>query len=123
MTPEPTCNVLVVDDEPLIAMLIEDMLTDLGCRVVGPAYGLSDAMKLASESEIDWAVLDVHLDGANTTPVAQVLRERKIPFAFVSGWAGKELEGPYGDAPVLQKPFVTRDIQALKSLFSAGSDA
>jgi len=76
-------NVLVVDDEALIAMLIEDMLLDLGCKVVGPAYQLSEAVALARDSEIDCAILDLNLEGKPTLAVARVLRSRNIPFGVI----------------------------------------
>jgi CheY-like chemotaxis protein len=103
-------NVLVVDDEALIAMLIEDMLLDLGCKVVGPAYQVGDAVALAREAEIDCAILDLNLDGKPTLAVARVLRARKIPFIFASGYAASELGGDFDDVPVLQKPFTALDI-------------
>ena len=111
-------NVLVVDDEALIAMLIEDMLTDLGCQVVGPAYALNEAMALAQEAAIDCAILDLNLDGATTLPVAAVLRGRNIPFAFASGYADPALASDFKDAPVLQKPFNGADLAALMRSFA-----
>ena len=103
-------NVLVVDDEALIAMLIEDMLLDIGCRVVGPAYQLNEAVELARHSDIDCAILDLNLEGKPTLAVAQVLRARNIPFVFASGYAAGELGGDFDDVPVLQKPFTALDI-------------
>jgi CheY-like chemotaxis protein len=118
MTLTKARNVLVVDDEALIAMLIEDMLSDLGCQVVGPAYALNEALALAREAEIDCAILDLNLDGATTLPVADVLRERNIPFAFASGYADLDLAAKFKDAPVLQKPFNASDLAALMQTFA-----
>ena len=105
-------KVLVVDDEALIAMLIEDMLADLGCDVVGPAYRLNEALELAKTSEIDCAILDLNLEGKPTFPVAAVLRERNIPFVFASGYAMTDSDTEFSSVPVLQKPFNAADIAA-----------
>src|SRR3954465_926104 len=69
-------RVLVVEDEMMVSMLIEDMLLDLGCTVVGPASRLDEALVLAKDSELDCAVLDVNLGGQPIFPVADVLRAR-----------------------------------------------
>jgi arsenate reductase (glutaredoxin) len=74
-------RVLVVEDEMMVSMLIEDMLGDLGCTVVGPAARLDEAMALARDSEIDCAVLDVNLGGQPIFPLADLLREKGAPFA------------------------------------------
>jgi CheY-like chemotaxis protein len=103
-------KVLVVDDEALIAMLIEDMLSDLGCDVVGPAYRLSEALELAKDSDIDCAILDLNLEGKPTFPVAAVLRERNIPFVFASGYAMNDSDPDFSQVRVLQKPFNAADI-------------
>src|SRR5690606_2638196 len=67
-------RVLVVEDEMMVSMLIEDMLGDLGCQVVGPAARLDEAMALAADAEIDCAVLDVTLGGQPIFPLADLLR-------------------------------------------------
>jgi CheY-like chemotaxis protein len=103
-------NVLVVDDEALIAMLIEDMLLDIGCKVVGPAYALDEAVALARDADIDCAILDLNLEGVPTFPVARALRARGIPFVFASGYAAGGLGEDFDDVPVLQKPFTAYDI-------------
>ena len=82
-------RVLVVEDEMMVSMLIEDMLSDLGCAVVGPASRLDEAIALVNSSTIDCAVLDVNLGGQPIFPVADLLREKGAPFAFATG---------YGDA-------------------------
>src|SRR6202007_388047 len=79
-------RVLVVEDEMMVSMLIEDMLTDLGCTVVGPASRLDEALELAGRAEIDCAVLDVNLGGQPIFPLADLLREKGAPFAFATGF-------------------------------------
>jgi len=72
-------RVLLVEDEAMIAMLLEDMLGDLGCTVVGPAYALTSALALAAgESPIDVAILDINLAGRPVFEVADALRARRV---------------------------------------------
>src|SRR5690606_6133898 len=77
-------KVLVVEDEMMVSMLIEDMLGDLGCEVIGPASRLEEAIALANETELDCAVLDVNLGGQPIFPLADLLREKGAPFAFAT---------------------------------------
>jgi CheY-like chemotaxis protein len=103
-------RVLVVEDEMMVSMLIEDMLTDLGCQVVGPASRLDEAMQLAATSELDCAVLDVNLGGQPIFPLADLLRERGLPIAFATGYGDAGLRAIDHGAPVLQKPFREGDL-------------
>jgi DNA-binding NtrC family response regulator len=98
-------RVLVVEDEILIAMLIEDMLTDLGFEVVGPAMRLQRALEMAQQETIDLAVLDVNLASEPSFPVAYVLQERGIPFIFATGYGATGLDHSFQSAATLQKPF------------------
>jgi CheY-like chemotaxis protein len=110
-------KVLVVEDEALVSMLVEDMLTDLGCVVVGPAAELEEALRLATTGEIDAALLDVNLGGRPIFPVADALRERGVPFAFASGYGEAGLSEGHKGATVLQKPFREADLRrVLESL-------
>jgi CheY-like chemotaxis protein len=103
-------RVLVVEDEMMVSMLIEDMLTDLGCIVVGPASRLDEAIELAKVSEIDCAVLDVNLGGQPIFPLADLLRERGRPFAFATGYGDAGVRDVDRGTPVLQKPFREGDL-------------
>jgi CheY-like chemotaxis protein len=103
-------RVLVVEDEMMVSMLIEDMLTDLGCTVVGPASRLDEAIELASTSELDCAVLDVNLGGQPIFPLADLLRERGYPFAFATGYGDAGVRDVDRGTPVLQKPFREGDL-------------
>lgn len=98
-------RILLVEDEVLVAMLIEDILTDFGCAVVGTASRLEDALKSAREEMMDIALLDVNLAGKRSFPVADILAERGVPFLFVSGYGEQGLEAPHQNRPVIQKPF------------------
>jgi CheY-like chemotaxis protein len=103
-------RVLVVEDEMMVSMLIEDMLGELGCLVVGPASRLDEAMALAKEADIDCAVLDVNLGGQPIFPLADLLRERGAPFAFATGYGDAGLRDVDRGSPVLQKPFREGDL-------------
>ena len=99
------CRVLVVEDEALVAMLIEDMILDSGDEMVGSACRLSDALVLAQETRADVALLDINLGGALAYPVADVLRERGVPIVFTSGYGSAGLIERFQDCPILDKPF------------------
>jgi CheY-like chemotaxis protein len=103
-------RVLVVEDEMMVSMLIEDMLSDLGCVVTGPASRLDEAIELVQTAEIDCAVLDVNLGGQPIFPLADLLRERGAPFAFATGYGDAGLRAVDQGTPVLQKPFREGDL-------------
>lgn len=99
-------RVLVLEDEMLVSLLVEDMITELGCSVVGPASSVADAMSLVESQSIGAALLDLNLsDGGSGYTVADALAARAIPFAFVTGYGRAALREPYRDRPILQKPF------------------
>lgn len=98
-------RVLVVEDDALISMMIEDFLLDLGCEVVASAAGLEEGVHQASTLAIDVAMLDINLDGRLSYPIADVLRARKIPFLFATGYGPAALPPSFQGAPVLSKPF------------------
>ncbi len=104
-------RVLVVEDEALVSMLVEDMLSDLGCTVVGPAAEIEEALRLAGSAEIDAALLDVNLGGRPIFPVADTLKSRGVPFAFASGYGEAGLSDEHRGAAVLQKPFREADLK------------
>jgi CheY-like chemotaxis protein len=114
-------KVLVVEDEPLVAMMIEDMLTDLGHTVVGPAMQLADGLRLAETAQFDAAVLDINLNGVRSFPVADVLQARGIPFLFATGYGGGEaLEGR--QEPVIQKPYQMERLAEMLTALTEGSE-
>lgn len=113
-------RVLVVEDEALVAMLVEDMLADLGCVVIGPIAELDEALKVVADTEVDCAVLDVNLAGRPIFPVADALKAKGVPFAFASGYGEAGVRDDHRGAPVLQKPFREADLaRALGELASA----
>ena len=112
-------RVLVVEDEMMVSMLIEDMLADMGCQVVGPASRLDEAMELVGSAELDCAVLDVNLGGQPIFPLADVLREKGAPFAFATGYGDAGLRDIDKGTPVLQKPFRESDLARVLNELSA----
>lgn len=113
MTDMPTLEglrVLVVEDEMMVSMLIEDMLSDLGCTVVGPASRLDEAIQLANATTLDCAVLDVNLGGQPIFPLADILRANGTPFAFATGYGDAGLREEDRGSLVLQKPFREADL-------------
>ena len=113
--PLPGLQVLVVEDESMVAMLIEDMLIDLGHHVVATSGNMSNASKLVSDSTADLAILDVNLNGEETYPLAASLTSRKIPFIFATGYGVSGIKTGWSGVPVLQKPFQTGELgEAIK---------
>lgn len=98
-------RVLVVEDEALVAMMIEDILLDAGCHVVGPVAGAADALKLIDETPIDAATLDINLGGENVFPVAQVLADRGVAFILLSGYDPVNVLEQFRGWKILMKPF------------------
>jgi CheY-like chemotaxis protein len=117
-----SCRVLVVEDEALIAMLVEDMIHDSGGEMVGPAAKLSDAVDLARNAQADVALLDLNLGGALAYPVADVLRQRGVPIVFTSGYGSAALIHRFQDCPILDKPFDQRSLeQAIGTALRSGA--
>lgn len=109
MSPLADKRILLVEDEFIIAAMAEDMLTELGATVVGPANTIDKALHLAQASALDAAVLDVNMDGARIDPVAEALQARGIPMVFATGY-GASAPGLAPDAPVLDKPYTQEQL-------------
>ena len=105
-------RVLVVEDDMMIAVLIEEVLQDLGCIVVGPVGKLDAALRLAGSEVLDAAILDVNIRGEHVYPVAEQLRTRGIPFVLASGYGDWALPAAFRSQPRLTKPFTYDDIEA-----------
>jgi CheY-like chemotaxis protein len=102
-------RVLVVEDDPMVAMLLVDMLDTIGCEIVAVASRLDDALEKA-QCSFDLAILDINLEGANTFHVAELLSTRGIGFVFATGYGKAHLPADLANAPLLQKPFLERDV-------------
>lgn len=113
---------LVVEDEFMIAMAVEAVVTDAGGVVVEMAATLEQALALAATAEFDAALLDINLNGENSFPVADILGKRGIPFAFVTGYGRKIVPDSFAEAPILTKPYARTDLMRVLGSLSA-SDA
>ena len=101
-----TCSVLVVEDEPLIAMMLEDFLETLGHEVAGTCESVSEALERVEKGGFDVAIVDVHLKGGeHVWPVADRLAEKDIPFVLATGGHIEPPPEAHADVPVLAKPF------------------
>jgi DNA-binding response OmpR family regulator len=110
-------RILVVEDEMLIGMLLEDMLTDMGYEVAAIVPRLKEALAAVERESFDLAVLDVHLHGESAFPVAEALIAKGVPFIFATGYGERGLPENYRNRPVLQKPFAKDDLErSLKAL-------
>jgi CheY-like chemotaxis protein len=107
-------RILLVEDEILVAMMMRDILSELGFSVVGPFSRLSEAMVAAVHDEIDGGIIDINLGGEFVYPVADVLVARRIPFVFVTGYGVESIDERFSSVPVIKKP-VQR--QALQKIF------
>lgn len=115
-------KVLVVEDEAMVGMLIEDMLIDLGYHVIATAARLDEAIELARASDIDFAVLDVNLGGHSSQAVADILKGRRIPFFFASGYGAQIHMDGHNETPVVQKPFQMQEFaEAIDRALSGAS--
>ena len=113
MGPRTVPRILVVDDEPMISMLIEDWLNELGCEVVGPARCVADGLDLAESAKLDGAILDVNLAGESSYPLANALKLRGVPVAFATGDSGIDEDAGFADPILLNKPFMFEDVKAV----------
>lgn len=110
----------MVEDELFVAMLVEDLLDDLGCKVVGPAASALEAVRVAQSGAFDIALLDVNLgDGETSFATAEILRERGVPFAFVTGYGDQGVRHDLRDVPILSKPIDPRQLALVISRLRA----
>lgn len=105
-------RILLVEDEPLVAMEIESELSSAGCHIVGPAGTVGHAMQLIAEGACDAALVDANLGGCSANEVAAALTQKGIPFAFATGYGREALPGGFQEAPILSKPFGSAQLLA-----------
>jgi CheY-like chemotaxis protein len=98
-------RILVLDDEPLIGIVVEEWLAELGLETAGPVGTAREALELIDGGHLDAAILDVTLADGDSYAVAELLRARSIPFAFVTGGRASPIEDRFRDVPTLSKPF------------------
>lgn len=116
LTNPETLHCLVAEDEGMVAIHIEEMLSDLG-HTVTLVSNLEAALAEASSGAFDCAILDVNLRGRRSFPVADALAARGIRFAFATGYGVDGVDARFEDTPVLEKPFSITELQGVLSSF------
>ena len=115
-------QILVIEDEPIISMLIEDMLIEIGCQSIEAVASIDNALKFLADVRPDFVILDIDLNGTRSYPIAALLRSREIPFVFVSGYDAAMLDAAYADVRILQKPFRIGDLDsAIEAALALGA--
>ena len=105
-------RVLVVEDEPLIQMMLEDMLADFGCAEVAAVGNAHDAEALLEGKRVDVVILDIHLSSSTSYALAATLTERDIPFVFATGSGSDELPREFRHVPTIIKPYSAETLEA-----------
>ncbi len=104
-------RVFIVEDEALVAFMLEDMLVSLDHEIAASESRLDKGLAFARDGSVDFAVLDVNLNGESSLPIAEILQSRGIPFLFATGYGVAGLEGLFADAPVIPKPYLQADLE------------
>jgi CheY-like chemotaxis protein len=107
-------RILIVEDESLVAMLLETILEDMGCATVGPIASVEDALTLLEGDQtesLDGALLDVNVAGREVFPVAEVLQARGVPFVFSTGYGQGGLPDEWRSHATIQKPFTEAAVE------------
>ena len=106
----------MVEDEPMLTLLLQDILEEIGCEVVASAARLEPALLLAREATFDIALLDVNLGGARIDPVAEAIAARGLPMIFITGYSGDTI-GQRRLGPVLEKPYQRAQLERVLARF------
>ena len=110
--PGEPIRILLVEDEALIALMLEDMVEGMGCAVTGLAPRIALGLTMADSGEFDIAILDVNVAGENVEPVADRLEAKGTPFIFATGYGEAGVPLRYRDRPVVAKPFRSEQLEA-----------
>ncbi len=106
-------RILIVEDEPFIALTLEDMLDELGFGHAGTVSQVGEALDLIGREPVDCALLDVNLGSEKIDPVADLLASRGCPFIFTTGYGRSGIPNAHAGRPVLQKPFRMDDLASI----------
>ena len=98
-------SILIVEDEPLIAMMLEDFLLSLGHEIKAICESVDEGVEAAKDGDIDLAILDVNVDGQQVWPVAEILRDRSIPMVLATGGHLQDPPADFKNMPTLSKPY------------------
>lgn len=113
----PRMRILIIEDEPIIALDLQDLLEDAGFDVVGVAEQLATAMELIESAAFDAAIVDANLRGVSSSPAALALADRRVPFIVLSGYSLKQQDAAFASAVFIQKPCRPAQlISALKAI-------
>lgn len=105
-------RLLLVEDEALIALMLENMVEGMGCAVTGLAPRVALGVSMAEAGDFDVAILDVNVAGENVEPVAERLAARGVPFVFATGYGEAGVPLRFRDRPVVAKPFRSEQLEA-----------
>ncbi len=105
-------RVLLIEDEPIVAMLAEDLLDSIGCIVAATAASIAEARAAITAGGFDVVMLDVNLGGDDGLALAPMLKAHRIPYLITSGYSGAGMARDHPDAAVLAKPYVLADLES-----------
>jgi DNA-binding NtrC family response regulator len=108
-------RILIVEDEPLIAELLSMYVEEIGHEVVGPAGNIKDAFAIMESDPFEFAILDCSLGKEESTPIAEVLANRNLPFAFATGRGAHALPEKFKTWPMIPKPYIFEDVERILS--------
>lgn len=111
MTRQVPRRILILEDESLIAMHLEDLLSEMGHQIIASFNRVAEAAQFSEQADIDFAVLDVNLRETKSFPVAEILRRRGIPFVFATGYGSAGLSAEFCNELTLQKPYEPRELE------------
>lgn len=115
------CSILIVEDEMLLALMLEDLLSESGYHVMR-AIGLKDGHEVVDRMRVDAAILDVSLGGVEVFPLAIRLQESQIPFVFATAGDAARIGARFGGYPIISKPYTIEQIrQSLTGLLGPAS--
>jgi CheY-like chemotaxis protein len=106
-------SILIVEDEGLLATLMEDIVRSLGVEDVHVCADIESALRVATSENLDCAILDLRVRGGSSTEIADVLADRNIPFLFSTGSDRDELGDRHSSRPVITKPFADDDLKLI----------
>lgn len=116
-------RILIVEDLGLITLELKRMAEDVGCVIAATAARLDEARSLADTVPLDGVLLDLNLAGERSYPVAEVLRQRGVPFIFLTGYDSEQIHPDFAEAPHLHKPFGTEALEkAMRDTFVVACD-
>ena len=108
-------SILLVEDEAMIAMMLEEFVESMGYSVHAIAGTVGEACDIARNGDFDMAILDCHLEGEEVWPVAKILDDRGIPYILSSGGSIAEMPEAFANKPMLAKPYTIASISEFLS--------